>query len=469
MKRFGKLLTGTVVAAFSLSACGTANNLSLDFDNSSVSIQAKEKNFIRIGTSAKDWGSHSQIGATYEDLLDVKGNKDGIWENEKDSFGTVKGIGTTLPLKPLFEKSDQALKAEFSFTNVIKELDNFRSQQEAAWGQPVTNLNLQQLKAGQLFAVQKAISLTRLGKTPGDVTEGFVSARGNVNGITIKPRDIFWQRFKPQNSANGKIVVVSPGFQETGRNFYEQISKLNNQGYDVIAMDHQWAGQTRGGEPGGLDRGFGVARDVAAVAAFAAEVLKKEYGRISGSEVILFGNSMGAGPGVLAAIVLNDNNKINLSGNQMPVGLKAVLQAPFLATSSSILNSAITLFSKVPFARSLQTYSSGLPILTHDKVAAQKGTQVLLMEDIRAQLATMSGANQDINFVLDMIKSGQIPKGNITIVHGNKDPLAEPAKSTWLAKQLGNQVSLNMLNSNNHVLEQSPSEQTFAVTALNRL
>jgi alpha-beta hydrolase superfamily lysophospholipase len=264
--------------------------------------------------------------------------------------------------------------------------------------------------------------------------------------------------------------VISPGFQETGRNFYEQISKFNKTGNDVIVMDHQWAGQTNGGEPGGLDRGFGVARDVAAMAAFAAGISEKEYGNIPGHEVILFGNSMGAGPGVLGAMVLNDNGKIKLEGSQMPVGLKAILQAPFLATSSNIVNSAITLFSKVPFASTLQLYSTGLPILTYNKVAAQKGTQVLLLEDVRAQLQTMSAASQDINFVLNMIKDGQKPKGRIAIVHGDKDPLAEPEKSNWLAKQLGtNQVSLNIISSTNHVLEQSPAEQNYAISALSRL
>ena len=47
--------------------------------------------------------------------------------------------------------------------------------------------------------------------------------------------------------------MLSPGFQETGRNFYEQIQLLNQQGHDVLVMDHQWAGYTSG-EKGTLDK-----------------------------------------------------------------------------------------------------------------------------------------------------------------------------------------------------------------------
>ncbi|RZL30601.1 MAG: hypothetical protein EOP00_36210, partial [Pedobacter sp.] len=272
-----KSILAISLATAILSGCGSPNSLNTSDDNS-VSIQSKDKNYIPIGTSTSDWGLHSQIGATYEEMLDLKGNNDSIWENEKESRGTVKGIGTILPLKPWFEKKSQALKAELSTTNVIKELTDFQTQQEKKWGKSVTSLSLSKLNYGKLFSVQKSLYLARMERNPSTVTEGFITAKGSVNGVTINARDIFWQRFKPTNKANGKVVVVSPGFQETGRNFYEQIEKISAKGYDLVVMDQQWAGQTKGGQPGGLDRGFGVARDVAAVTAFADQILNKEYG-----------------------------------------------------------------------------------------------------------------------------------------------------------------------------------------------
>lgn len=438
-------------------------------DDTSASIQSKDKNYIPIGTSMGDWGSVPQIAATYQELLDIQGNKDGIWENEDKAVGTVTGIGTTLPFKPWFERKEETLKAIITTKNVVGEITKFVESQEKQWGTKVSKLSSSQIDSYKLFAAQKAISLARMKRNPSEVTEGFVKASGSVNGIKISDRDIFWQRFKPTSSPNGKVVMISPGFQETGRNFYEQLSKLNKEGYDVITMDHQWAGYTKGGQPGGLDRGFGASRDVAAMAVFASDIANKDYASYKGHEAILFGNSMGAGPGVLGAITLNDNGKIDLNGKKMPVGMKALLQSPYLATSESIINSAITFFSKVPFAKSLQLYSSGLPILTHDKTAAQKGTQVALLEDIRAQLRTMSSGAQDINFILDMIKSGEKPKGTIVIVHGKNDPLASSEKSSWLNTQMQGRARVEIVSSDNHVLEQSPTEQNYAISAIKKL
>jgi alpha-beta hydrolase superfamily lysophospholipase len=266
------------------------------------------------------------------------------------------------------------------------------------------------------------------------------------------------------------MLVFSPGFQETGRNFYEQADKLNKLGFDVILMDHQWSGQTKGGVDGTLDRGFGVARDVASVAAYASKLLEKTYANKSSKELILVGNSMGAGPGVLSAVTLNDNGKISLSGDQMPVGLRSVLQSPFLATTPSMINSSILAFSNVPFVKSLALYSSGLPILTHDSVAAQKGTQVALTEDIRAQLKTMVAANEDISFVIDMIKNGQTPNGKVSIIQADKDPLADSKKVIEVASRFSkDRVNLKMISSNNHVFEQSPTEQNYLIDNISKL
>src|SRR5690606_25111283 len=156
-------------------------------------------------------------------------------------------------------------------------------------------------------------------------------------------RDIFIQHWKPVGEPSGKVVVLSPGFQETGRNFYEQIDLLNRQGHAVVVMDHQWAGYSEG-KAGGIDRGYGVARDVAAVAAYAAGLAKREYG--ADAEVVLMGNSMGAGPGVLGALTLNDAGKVKLDGPQMPKGLSAILQAPFLEATPSALNELLSATGK---------------------------------------------------------------------------------------------------------------------------
>ena len=296
-----KKIIGFLSSLLLLSACSTEPNLINSPDESSIQANQVNKNYIPIFTSEADWGKHSQIAATYEELNDIKGNMDGIWDNEKDKAGTINGIGVSLPLRPLFQRGVKLLEGEFSTTNLVKALTNFKKEKEAKWGKPVTNLNLEDIKAGQLFSVQKAIFLTRLKRTPDQVTDMFVNASGSANGENIPARQIFCQRFKPTTSPNGKVVVVSPGFLESGRNFYEQADMLNKRGYDVLIMDHQWAGYTKGGKPGLADRGFGVARDTAAVTAFAKNLLDKEYASYNKKEVLIIGNSMGAGPGALGA------------------------------------------------------------------------------------------------------------------------------------------------------------------------
>ncbi|MFN8672400.1 MAG: alpha/beta hydrolase [Candidatus Sericytochromatia bacterium] len=460
-----KLFAG-LLTTFLLASCSNGNIQNLE-DTSEISAN---KNYIPIFTSEADWGSHSQIAATYEELNDIKGNKDGIWDNEKSPAGTVTTIGASVPLKPLFEKGAKLLQGELSPVNLVKALGNFRLEQEKKWGKSVTNLDLKNIKHGQLFAVQKSLYLTRLNRTPDQITDGFVSASGTVNGQRIDNREVFYQRFKPISSPNGKIAVISPGFLESGRNFYEQATILNKKGYDVLIMDHQWAGYTKGGKPGLADRGYGVARDTAAMTAFANDLLQKEYSNYSKKEVLIIGNSMGAGPGALGAITLNDNNKIKLDGSEMPKGVNIILQAPFLGSTESVINKGLSFFAQVPFAKNIALYNIGIPILTHNKVAAQKGMQISLLEDTRAQAATMLSSNKDIESILDMIKNGEKPKGKISIVHADRDPLANSEKSIYLSTLLPKeQLTLKVISSDNHVFEQNPEEQNLAIDATLRI
>jgi len=420
---------------------------------------------FKIGPSSAGWGNRSQIGATIQDMKDAQGNKDGIWGNE-DEFS--HSTGSFFDRQPMISKAMSFASVGWSTKDEIQELSQFRAEKESEWGQSVSNLDLSSMKNGQLFAAQKAIALDRMDRKPSDVIDGFVQAAGKVDGEDIAPRKIFFQRFKPIGEPSGKVVTLSPGFQETGRNFYEQIQKLNELGHDVVVMDHQWAGQSEG-SPGGLDRGFGASRDVAAVVAHANQIAEKEYGNHPDKEVVLFGNSMGAGPGVLGALVMNDNDLIELDGPQMPKGLRAVLQSPFLDATPNKINDALGLASNLPLLNKIQAPSAGVPVLTTDKVGAQKGAQSAVLEDVRAQLRSMSSANEDLGRIKSLIADGSGPKGQISIVHAERDPLADPGAVRTLASQLGDQATLNMVDSGNHVFEQNVGEQDLGINALQQL
>jgi alpha-beta hydrolase superfamily lysophospholipase len=453
----------TAVAAPSTPPAAAQEKLSLQALPAGNVPPAKSLNFP--WSTPDNWGSRSQIEGTFRELLDVQGNRDGLWNDESQASGKV---GSFADRNPLLLKVGAKLAGIGDTDEQVEQLQAFRATREKQWGAPTTQLPLDQLKDGELFATQKALTLTRMERHPATVSEGFVKAAGKVNGVEIAPRDVFWQRFQPTGTPNGKMVVMSPGFQQTGRNFHEQVQLLSAQGYDVMTLDHQWSGQTKGGKDGGLDRGYGVARDVAAVAAFAAQELAKDYGDHPDKELLLLGTSMGGGPGVLGALTLNDQGLIDLEGPAMPKGLHAVLQGPFLETTPSVLNKGLGLGSKIPLANQIPTPAMGLPVLTSDDQAAQKMAQGAVMEDVRARLQAMGSASADVQEILKLIAAGKGPQGHIHIIHSQGDPLANPARSEWLSQHLPH-AQLEMLPGDDHVLEQGVATQTQAVIALQNL
>lgn len=411
------------------------------------------------------WGKPSQIAGTLDELADVQGNRDGIWHNENDAKGT---LGGPLDRNPLALKARAHLEGKDLARLEIDALSTFRLQQEDKWGQPVTRLDVNSLKDGELFAAQKAIALTRMERTPADVTEGFVHAAGKVDGHAIAPREVFWQRFKPVGEPSGKLVVMFPGFLQTGRNFYEQVQLLNKQGHDVIVMDQQWAGQTKGGKDGGVDRGYGITRDVAAVAAYAQTQLDADYAAHPGKELILMGTSLGGGPGVVGALTMNANHKLALEGPPMPDKVKAVLQGPFLGATDNTSNKLANFSSRIPGVNQIPVPAIGIPVLSTDDEALQKIAQGAVMEDLQARLQAMTGVNQDTDEIMALIAQGKGPQVPIEIIHSQGDPLASSDKSKWLAQKLP-QAHLQLLQRNDHVLEQQRDEQLEALKALERL
>lgn len=408
----------------------------------------------KLGQRSK-LGSRAQVGALSAALADVQGNNDGIAGNEKLRRNQVKG--GKLRHNPLVNRIKTAFQTGASTSDEERRINAFVAGREKRWGTPATHLRPGQIDNFENFRAEKTLALARFNRTPSQVIDGFVPARGSVDGKRIADRDVFIQRWKPTAPPTGKVVVVSPGFQETGRNFYEQIDLLNRQGHEVVVMDHQWAGRSRGAKAGGLDRGYGVARDVAAVAAEAASLAQREYG--AKGEVVLLGNSMGAGPGVLGALTLNDAGKIQLQGKQMPKGLNAILQAPFLEATPNALNKLFAATSRVPLIKDAALPSLGVPVLTRDPVAAAKFAQHAAREKISARPQAMTAAVADMKAIQAMIRRGEGPKGRIYIVHGDQDPLASPKAAREMARRLGSSAHLNMISSGNHIFEESPSEQ----------
>ncbi len=397
------------------------------------------------------FGSHSQLGATLRDLRQPERSKS----------------PTVLKRQPILNRLHALLyEAVAGKKNSETRLRSFVASKEAEWsnaaGHPikVSALNERDIPQIELYRAQKSIALTRFGRTPEEVTDGFVAARGSIDGMQIAPRDVFYQRWKPIGKPTGEVYVIAPGFLETGRNYHERAMELNRRGADVIIMDQQWAGYTKGGSAGGIDRAFGISRDVAAVTAFASQVAEREYGANSGRQVILMGISMGGGPGVVGALTLNDAGRIKLEGAQMPKGLSGIAESPYFATTPNALNSLLGILAKIPGVNRAKLPALGLPTLTHDKVAQAKIGDHVSIEDIRGQAKALTAATEDLTTLRGLLASGVRPMGKLFILHAEHDPLASPAAVKDIAGLLDpTRSQLKLVSSNNHVFEETPSEQ----------
>lgn len=307
-----------------------------------------------------------------------------------------------------------------------------------SWKAPVTCLDGSRIGDIEAFRVEKASALLRFERTPAEVTEGFITANGSVNGQSISTRDIFWQRWAARGPASGRVIVISPGFHETGRHFYEHIALLNDAHHDVVVMDHQWAGHTMGGVTGGVDRGFGVARDLAAVAAFAQVWADHEY-QEAPHEVILLGSTLGAGPGVLGASLLNEAGLLVLEGPAMPKGMKMILESPYLELTPSVMNHGLAALARLPFVGAWA-------------------------------LGAMTAAETDLKALKSLLNGGLLPSGRVYVIHKVDDPLAHFAPSQALVHRLGSEKAfLHRLERHDRNLLDEHSNHRHLIAALDWL
>jgi len=398
-----------------------------------------------------DIGSRAQVGALHAAMEDALGNKDGIFGNEDQPKGSLDR-SSFFDRQPALSRAKTIAETGLSKQDELDRLGRFVTAQEQRWGKPATNLESQQVEDFERFRTEKAIALTRFGRTPDEVLDVIVPAKGSVDGKAIAPRDVFTQLWKPIGEPSGKVLVLSPGFLQTGRNFFEQIDLLNRQGHEVLVMDHQWAGYTSGPK-GGIDRGFGVARDVAAVAAYAQQRAQEAYPDKS-PEVVLVGTSMGAGAGVFGALVMNDAGKLTLEGPQMPKGLSAVLQAPYFDKTPTLVNKGLSLLGRVPFLKDLPLPSLGLPILAADPDINQKLAQHANAEGLVARASAFQASDADLSRMRELLAAGERPEGRVFFLHADDDPLASLEAAKEMAGHLGERATLLEPKSGNHVMEE---------------
>jgi hypothetical protein len=345
----------------------------------------------------------------------------------------------------------------------IARLRAFVEEREAEWsagaGEPVhvTTLTERDIPEIDLFRAQKALSLKRYQRRPGEVIDDFFTAEGTVSiGEPIKTRKIFYQTWLPRGTPRNEVHGIMPGFFEDGRDYHERAVMLSDDGVTAEIMDQQWAGYTQGGSRGGIDRGFGISRDGAA---FAAHLAKK----YPGAKIVIEGVSMGGGPGVIGATTLNDSTDLlKLKGDQMPKGTSGLAESPYLGTTDNLTNRGLGVLAKIPGVNRLPLPNIGLPLLTHDRTAQVKIADHAAMGGTVGQPRALNAAAEDLATLRALLTNGQRPKGNIFVLKAAHDPLASPEATDATVKLLDPaKTKLRTVDSNNHVFEQGSQDKLF--------
>lgn len=395
------------------------------------------------------YGKRSQVGQLAR-ALDSK---------DRAARGKAAPKPTFVSRQPFLQKVAAFLRPGLSTRDDVRRIEHFIAESEARFGDPISELVHPALVDGRRMRAEKVLALLEFGRTPADVTETFIRTTSTVKGAEeLAPRDLFVQRWKPIGKPSGKVFVLSPGFLETGRNYYEQAQLLNAEGHDVVILDQQWAGYTadaqHGVKKGGIDRGFGIARDVAEAAAYGNELLEREYGTHPNKQLVLVGTSMGGGLGALA---LHDAGRIAMKGS-IPKNRGYILKGAFLGRSRSLVNDSLDLAGRIPGVNHLALPALGVPLLNDDPATNVKIAAHAVEEDVRGKPKALRAALADIAEIRAMV-AAHPPSGRGFAIHAAEDHLANPKLLVDTVRSMNGAVKLDLMPGHDHVMEETAGEQ----------
>ena len=348
------------------------------------------------------------------------------------------------PLARRINAAFHALDKAKTFRNIALLVD----KQEKAWGETVSVPNDRAIPSRLLFKAEKTASLVRMKLKPSMVSEGWIEVGESlVAGEVIPARRVFYRRYRAQGEPSGRVVVASPGYQETGRNFDTQVPILVRQGDEVLTIDHQWAGYTArpkgvgAANPGGFDGAFSVARDAAVGLTLGGALAEKLYG--AKGQVVPLGVSMGYGPGVLGATALASAGKlhldlrgraegIDLRGKQLTLSnMKSLIgEGGFMGITPGALNNVLVFLGR-HLPRALgekQLVAAGVPLISKDPVAGALFAGHVVRENSPSRGVAMVRADEQLAYISRLIAEGHPQKVQLHSVHSIRDSLADYSK-----------------------------------------
>ena len=418
-----------------------------------------------------EFGSVGQTRALRLGVEDARGNQDGIVRNDAALANTVQGL-TLFDRNPALRRLKDASEGFRTSRDDATQLREFVEQKRADWGQIVNPAFLAELPASSRarYEVQKASMIARANRAgSAHVEDHWVHAAGSVDGQNIKTRELAAMLLTPESGPVKAMVVMAPGYQETTRQYFDLAHQATLRGYAVMLFDPQWAGYSKGGQAGDIDRGFGNVRDVAAVAARAAEIGKDRFG-LAPEDTLIAGNSMGGGlAGVVGAALANDHGLVHLEGAKMPEGLPYLSLSGFNRASPKGINTLMGLLGRIWPLNKMKMVSSGLPDVTGNRIVQAKLAQHASEDHTLTRTHAMVASQKDMDALMNRMESepGFRPKGQGYFLMASEDPLADTAASKEVATLTGSEWV--PFESPDHVHYEDPARQGDVLDGLDWL
>ncbi len=368
------------------------------------------------------------------ELEDLIGNRDGLWRNESQPAGAA-------PSKPVGslrrEAMEQALGVALSGKDEPAILSRFVAVGEEHWAAPVTEQDLATLPRGWHFSVTKALLLSRLDRHPSTIRDTFVRARGPLRGVALPESEVGVRWFASTTTESGCCVVVVPGYAVPETTLLDTIVGLNARGHDVACLLHP---ATHGPGP---SRGLELVRDVAAVVEAVA-------GAVGPDKVGVVAASVGAGVGLLGALVLAETGE--LETHTIPAGLPAVLVSPWTGTHWWSLLSSASAEPVEPGAWDEKLHRPDpAALVLDDPKARMRATQLSLLSDLTVPVDYLARLSSDTGEVLARLADLPTRHRPVHVLHADADPLVD---SEWVRSvSLAAGFSVETVEGQTHLLE----------------
>lgn len=246
-------------------------------------------------------------------------------------------------------------------------------------------------------------------------------------------RELFVRLAIPE--APNAIVMVLHGYSEHSERYLHVIDRLVDEGFAVVAPDHQGHGRT-GPELGRIPRTSQMVADLLVVR-------RRMVARVPGLPVFLLGSSMGG----LLALRAIQREPASFAG--------AVLQAPAIAMPADVGAGMLAIL------RVIGAVAPGLPVrkfFNPERATRDPSFQEWMRTDPYTYRGWVkAGTARRSMQLVDRVRADlELVRCPVLITHGADDLRVLPSVSQWLAQHLSGEVEVAIFEGLRHEAHQEP-------------